>query len=70
MAYGLIATPGAVDSHVHLISPELMPAALSGGVTTLVTAGFEEPPWAMERTLAALDRLAAERRVPGVCPLD
>jgi len=54
MAYGLIATPGAVDSHVHLISPALMPAALSGGVTTIVTAGFEEPPWAMERTLAAL----------------
>ena len=53
-AYGLIATPGAVDSHVHAISPELMPAALSGGVTTLVTAGFEEPPWAMERTLAAM----------------
>src|SRR6185369_16082275 len=37
-----------------LISPELMPAALSGGVTTLISAGFEEPPWAMERTLAAL----------------
>ena len=55
MAYGLIATPGAVDSHVHLISPELMPAALSGGVTTLITAGFEEPPWAMERTLRATD---------------
>jgi urease subunit alpha len=52
--YGLIATPGAVDSHVHAISPQLLPAALSGGVTTLVTAGFEEPPWAMERTLAAL----------------
>jgi urease subunit alpha len=54
MGYGLIATPGAVDSHVHLISPELLPAGLSGGVTTLVTAGFEEPAWAMERTLAAL----------------
>jgi urease subunit alpha len=54
MAYGLIATPGGVDSHVHLISPQLMPAALSGGVTTLITAGFEEPPRAMERTLAAL----------------
>jgi urease subunit alpha len=54
MAYGLIATPGAIDSHVHLISRELMPAALSGGITTLITAGFEEPPWAMERTLAAL----------------
>jgi urease subunit alpha len=54
MGYGLIATPGAVDSHVHLISPELLPAALSGGVTTLITAGFEEPPWGMERTLAAV----------------
>ena len=54
MAYGLIATPGAVDSHVHLVSRELVPAALSGGVTTLITAGFEEPPWAMERTLAAM----------------
>ncbi len=53
MGYGLIATPGAVDSHVHLITPELLPAALSGGVTTLITAGFEEPPWAMARILAA-----------------
>ena len=54
MGYGLIATPGAIDSHVHLISPELMPAALSGGVTTLITAGFEEPPWAMSRMLAGV----------------
>jgi urease subunit alpha len=54
MGYGLIATPGAVDSHVHAISPELLPAALSGGVTTLITAGFEEPPWEMERTLLGL----------------
>ena len=53
--YGLIATPGAVDSHVHAISPRLLPAALSGGVTTLITAGFEEPPWLMERTLAGLE---------------
>jgi urease alpha subunit len=53
-AYGLIATPGAVDSHVHAITPQLIPAALSGGVTTLITAGFEEPPWAMERMLTAM----------------
>lgn len=53
--YGLIATPGAVDTHVHLISPELLPVALSAGVTTLVSAGFEEPPWAMLRTLEALE---------------
>jgi urease subunit alpha len=55
MGYGLIATPGVVDSHVHAITPELVPDALSAGVTTLITAGFEEPPWAMERTLRALE---------------
>ncbi len=55
MAYGLIATPGAVDSHVHTIDPELLPPALSGGVTTLITAGFEEPPFAMQRVLAGLE---------------
>ncbi len=54
MGYGLIATAGAVDSHVHAISPQLVPAALSGGVTTLITAGFEEPPCAMARTLDGL----------------
>jgi urease subunit alpha len=54
MGYGLIATPGAVDSHVHLISPELLPSALSGGVTTLITAGFEEPPAAMARLYEAV----------------
>ena len=55
IAYGLIATPGVVDSHVHLITPELIPTALSAGVTTLITAGFEEPPWAMERTLRSFE---------------
>jgi urease subunit alpha len=54
-AYGLIATPGAVDSHVHTITPELLPPALSAGVTTFITAGFEEPPYAMERVLAGLE---------------
>jgi urease subunit alpha len=53
--YGLIATPGAVDSHVHTISPNLIPAALAGGVTTLITAGFDEPPARMERTLRGLE---------------
>ncbi|MGH9887489.1 MAG: urease subunit alpha, partial [bacterium] len=53
--YGLIATPGAVDSHVHTVSPNLIPAALSAGVTTLVTAGFSEPAATMERTLRGLE---------------
>ncbi len=55
MAYGLIATPGGVDTHVHTITPELLAPALSGGVTTFVTAGFEEPPFAMERVLAGME---------------
>ena len=54
-SHGLIATPGAVDSHVHLLSPRLIPVALSAGVTTLITAGFEEPPWRMLRTLEAFE---------------
>jgi urease subunit alpha len=54
-AYGLIATPGGIDTHVHTLSPNLMPAALSGGITTLVTAGFNEPTVAMERTLRGLE---------------
>jgi urease subunit alpha len=55
MGAGLIATPGAVDSHVHLVSPQLLAAALSGGTTTLITAGFEEPGIQMIRRLMALE---------------
>jgi urease subunit alpha len=55
--HGLIATAGVVDSHVHLLSPKLVPVALSAGVTTLITAGFEEPPSRMHRTLEAFERL-------------
>jgi urease subunit alpha len=66
MGYGLIATPGAIDSHVHLISPELLPGALSGGVTTLITAGFEEPPWAMARTLAGVSDWPDQHRAAGL----
>jgi urease subunit alpha len=36
---GLIATPGAIDSHVHLSSPSMAPAALYSGVTTMVAQG-------------------------------
>lgn len=55
MAYGLIATPGALDTHVHTITPELLNPALAGGVTTFISAGFEEPPFAMERVLAGME---------------
>jgi urease subunit alpha len=53
--HGFIATAGGVDSHVHLLSPRLVPVALSAGVTTLITAGFEEPPSRMHRTLEAFE---------------
>jgi urease subunit alpha len=76
MGYGYLATPGAIDSHVHTISPALVPAALSGGVTTLISAGFQEPPWAMERMLAGLEGwpvnigLQANARAADDGPLD
>lgn len=40
MAEGLIATPGIVDSHVHLATTSLIPAALSAGITTIVGMGY------------------------------
>ncbi|HEY3023450.1 MAG TPA: urease subunit alpha [Actinomycetota bacterium] len=55
--YGLIATAGAIDSHVHLITPRLVPAALSAGVTTLISAGFEEPAYTMDKTYRAFEEL-------------
>jgi urease subunit alpha len=33
---GLIATPGALDVHVHMLTPEQIPEALSAGITTLI----------------------------------
>ena len=53
--YGLVATPGVVDSHVHLVTPQIVDAALSAGVTTLITAGFDEPAWTMERFIRSFE---------------
>jgi urease subunit alpha len=36
---GLILTAGGVDSHVHLIAPQQVPAALASGITTLIGGG-------------------------------
>ena len=33
---GLIATPGGVDTHVHLLSPRVLAAELSSGMTTVI----------------------------------
>ncbi|MBZ6493325.1 urease subunit alpha [Natrinema longum] len=39
-ADGLIATPGALDIHVHFNSPQLVEHALASGVTTMFGGGF------------------------------
>ena len=36
---GLVATPGAVDTHVHFLTPDQIPHALANGVTTLIGGG-------------------------------
>jgi urease subunit alpha len=36
---GRIVTAGAVDSHVHLICPQLMEEALASGITTIIGGG-------------------------------
>lgn len=36
---GLVATAGAIDSHVHFLTPDQVPHALSSGVTTLIGGG-------------------------------
>jgi urease subunit alpha len=36
---GLVATAGAIDTHVHFITPAQVPHALSNGVTTLLGGG-------------------------------
>src|SRR5262245_53569288 len=41
---GFIATPGGVDTHVHLVQPRLVPVALAAGMTTLITGGLNDNP--------------------------
>ncbi len=36
---GMIMTPGAVDTHVHMVSPAMCRVALEAGITTLVGGG-------------------------------
>ena len=64
----LIATPGAVDSHVHLICPQQVYDALSNGITTLIGGGTGPAdgsrattctpgPWHIHRMLEAAEVL-------------
>jgi urease subunit alpha len=59
---GLIATAGAIDTHVHLLSPRIMEASLASGVTTIVGQEFGpvwgvgvNSPWALRNAFAAFD---------------
>ena len=59
---GLIATPGAIDPHVHLMSPRIMEAALASGVTTIIGQEFGpvwgvgvNSPWGLRHAFGAFD---------------
>ncbi|MGW6489804.1 urease subunit alpha [Streptomyces sp. NPDC055056] len=59
---GLIATAGAIDTHVHLLSPRIIEASLASGVTTVIgqeigpTWGVGvNSPWALELGFGAFD---------------
>jgi urease subunit alpha len=55
---GLIATPGGVDTHVHLVTPKLIPVALASGLTTLITGGLaQNPAFNLHRAFEAFESL-------------
>src|SRR4051794_41163826 len=64
----LIATPGAIDSHIHMIAPQQVYEALSNGVTTMIGGGTGPAdgtnattctpgPWYIARMLEAWEAL-------------
>ncbi|MEW6354177.1 MAG: urease subunit alpha [Pseudomonadota bacterium] len=65
---GMIATPGAIDSHIHFICPQQIEDALMSGVTTMLGGGTGPAagtnattctpgPWHIERMLQAAEDL-------------
>jgi urease subunit alpha len=53
---GYVATPGGIDTHVHLVQPRLLPVALAAGLTTLITGGLSEnPAFNLERMFLAFE---------------
>ena len=65
---GLIATPGGVDTHIHMISPQQVWSALSNGITTMLGGGtgpadgtnattVTPGPWNISRMLQAAEAL-------------
>ena len=65
---GLIATPGAIDTHIHFICPQQIEEALMSGTTTMIGGGTGPAagtsattctpgPWHIERMYQALDAM-------------
>ena len=65
---GMIATPGAIDSHIHFICPQQVDEALMSGVTTMIGGGTGPAtgtnattctpgPWYIERMYQSLEDL-------------
>ncbi|MDH6579228.1 urease subunit alpha [Kitasatospora sp. MAP5-34] len=59
---GMIATAGAIDTHVHLLSPRIMEASLASGVTTIIGQEFGpvwgvgvNSPWALRHAFNSFD---------------
>ena len=63
---GKIVTAGAIDSHVHLICPQILDTALSTGITTVIAGGtgpaegtkattVTAAPWYLHRMLTSID---------------
>ncbi len=60
---GLIATAGAIDTHVHLLSPRIMEASLASGVTSIIGQEFGpvwgvgvNSPWALRHAFNSFDQ--------------
>jgi urease subunit alpha len=73
---GLIATPGGIDSHIHMICPQQTYDALSNGVTTMIGGGTGPAdgtnattctpgPWNIHRMLEAAEGLPVNWGVLG-----
>jgi urease subunit alpha len=65
---GLIATPGAIDAHIHFICPQQVEEAMMAGITTMIGGGTGPAagtsattctpgPWYIERMYEALEEL-------------
>jgi urease subunit alpha len=64
--HGFIATPGGIDTHVHLVQPRLIPVALAAGMTTLITGGLNEnPAFNLEHMFLAFEAMPVNLGVLG-----